>query len=91
MEPNRRRTEVHVYDFRTANKFSKEQIRTPHFIYDNYANRLSTFLSGMPRAARGGSAVHRGADASELSTDVVAGGFHHQQPQGLSFPLPAIA
>ena len=41
--------EVRVYDFRTANKFSKEQIRTLHFIYDNYSSRLSTFLSGMLR------------------------------------------
>ena len=37
------------YDFRTANKFSKEQIRTLHFIYDNYASRLSTYLSGTLR------------------------------------------
>ncbi len=37
------------YDFRTANKFSKEQIRTLHFIYDNYASRLSTYFSGTLR------------------------------------------
>ncbi|MFA5675355.1 MAG: flagellar motor switch protein FliM [Christensenellales bacterium] len=37
------------YDFRTADKFSKEQIRTLHFIYDNYASRLSTYLSGTLR------------------------------------------
>lgn len=49
-EPEEDKQEVRVYDFRTANKFSKEQIRTLHFIYDNYANRLSTFLSGMLRA-----------------------------------------
>jgi flagellar motor switch protein FliM len=40
---------IRVYDFRTANKFSKEQIRTLHFIHDNYASRLSTFLSGTLR------------------------------------------
>ena len=40
---------VRLYDFRTANKFSKEQMRTLHFIYDNYASRLSTYLSGMLR------------------------------------------
>lgn len=40
---------VKPYDFRTANKFSKEQIRTLHFIYDNYASRLSTYLSGTLR------------------------------------------
>jgi flagellar motor switch protein FliM len=49
-EPEDNEREVRVYDFRTADKFSKEQIRTLHFIYDNYANRLSTFLSGMLRA-----------------------------------------
>ena len=37
------------YDFRTANKFSKEQIRTLHFIYDNFASRLSTYFSGTLR------------------------------------------
>lgn len=41
--------EVKTYDFRTANKFSKEQMRTLHFIYDNYASRLSTYLSGTLR------------------------------------------
>ncbi len=41
---------VKKYDFRTANKFSKEQMRTLHFIYDNYASRLSTYLSGTLRA-----------------------------------------
>lgn len=41
--------EIKAYDFRTANKFSKDQIRTLHFIYDNYASRLSTYLSGTLR------------------------------------------
>ena len=41
--------EVKTYDFRTADKFSKEQMRTLHFIYDNYVGRLSTYLSGMLR------------------------------------------
>lgn len=36
---------IKEYDFRTANKFSKDQMRTLHFIYDNYAARLSTLLS----------------------------------------------
>ena len=40
---------IRSYDFRTANKFSKDQMRTLHFIYDNYANRLSTYLSGTLR------------------------------------------
>ena len=48
-DPDSETREIRVYDFRTANKFSKEQMRTLHFIYDNYANRLSTFLSGKLR------------------------------------------
>ncbi len=43
-------SEVKVYNFRTANKFPKEQIRMLNFIYDNYAGRLSTYLSGTLRA-----------------------------------------
>lgn len=43
--------EVKPYDFRTANKFSKDQMRTLHFIYDNFASRLTTYLSGTLRAA----------------------------------------
>ena len=42
--------EVKPYDFRTANKFSKDQMRTLRFIYDNYAGRLSTLLSGTLRS-----------------------------------------
>lgn len=42
-------SEVKVYNFRTANKFPKEQIRMLNFIYDNYAGRLSTYLSGTLR------------------------------------------
>jgi flagellar motor switch protein FliM len=41
---------VRPYNFRMANKFSKEQMRTLHFIYDNYSRRLATFLSGTLRA-----------------------------------------
>lgn len=41
---------IKTYDFRTANKFSKEQMRTLHFIHDNFASRLSTYLSGTLRA-----------------------------------------
>jgi len=40
---------VKPYDFRTANKFSKDQIRTLSFIYDNYATRISTLLSATLR------------------------------------------
>jgi flagellar motor switch protein FliM len=41
---------IRPYDFRVANKFSKDQMRTLHFIYDTFANRLSTYLSGNMRA-----------------------------------------
>mgnify|MGYP000860139295 CR=1 FL=1 len=41
---------IRLYDFRAANRFSKEQMRTLHFIYDNFANLLSTYLSGTLRA-----------------------------------------
>ncbi len=40
---------VRVYDFRTANKFTKDQMRMLHLIYENYAGRLSTFLTGALR------------------------------------------
>ncbi len=40
---------IRSYDFKTANKFSKDQMRTLHFIYDNFASRLSTYLSGTLR------------------------------------------
>lgn len=42
--------QVREYDFRTASKFSKEQMRMLHFIFENYAGRLGTFLSGSLRA-----------------------------------------
>lgn len=41
---------VRPYNFRTANKFPKEQLKTLNFIYDNYARRLSSYLSGTLRA-----------------------------------------
>ena len=40
---------VKEYDFRTANRFSKEQIRTFHIIYDTFARLFSTYLSGTLR------------------------------------------
>lgn len=40
---------VRIYDFRTANKFSKEQMRTLHTISDNFATVLATRLTGMLR------------------------------------------
>ncbi len=40
---------VREYNFRTANKFHKEQIRTLHLVFDNFARLLSTSLSGTLR------------------------------------------
>jgi flagellar motor switch protein FliM len=51
IEPEEDAKEVKAYDFRTANKFPKDQMRTLHFIYDNFASRLTTYLSGTLRAA----------------------------------------
>lgn len=38
---------VRPYDFRTANKFYKEQMRTLNIIFDTYAYLLSTKLTGL--------------------------------------------
>ncbi len=45
-------TEVKVrgYDFRTANRFSKEHIKTLNMIYENFAMLFTTYLSGTLRA-----------------------------------------
>lgn len=40
---------VQAYDFRTANKFSKEQIRTLDTIFDTFSSLLSTRLTGLMR------------------------------------------
>lgn len=40
---------VREYDFRTANRFHKEQIRTLNVIYDTFARLFSTYLSGTLR------------------------------------------
>ena len=44
-----RDSSARLYNFRTANKFPKEQMRTLLLIFENYARRLSTFLSGKLR------------------------------------------
>ena len=41
--------DVRPYDFRTANKFSKDQIRTLRTIFDNFTSVLSTRLTGLLR------------------------------------------
>ena len=40
---------VRNYDFRTANRFSKEQMRTLHIIYETFGRLFSTYLSGTLR------------------------------------------
>ena len=50
-KPEQAETErVRPYNFQTANRFPKEQIRMFNLIFENYAGRLSTFLSGTLRA-----------------------------------------
>lgn len=44
-----KKSNFRVYDFRTANKFSKEQIKTLDIIFDNYAYLMATKLTGMLR------------------------------------------
>ena len=41
---------VREYDFRTANRFSKEHIKTLNMIYENFAMLFTTYLSGTLRA-----------------------------------------
>lgn len=38
---------VRVYDFKTANKFSKDQMRTLNILFDTFATLLSNRLTGM--------------------------------------------
>ncbi|MCL2747316.1 MAG: flagellar motor switch protein FliM [Oscillospiraceae bacterium] len=38
------------YDFRTANRFSREQIRTLALVYENFSRLYSTYLSGTLRS-----------------------------------------
>lgn len=40
------RAKVKNYDFKRPNKFSKNQINTLHYIFDNYARSLASNLSG---------------------------------------------
>ena len=41
---------VREYDFRTANRFSKEQIRTLGIVYESFCHLLGNYLSAMLRA-----------------------------------------
>lgn len=38
---------IKKYDFRSANRFPKDQLKTLHLIYTNFSSLLSTFLSGI--------------------------------------------
>jgi len=42
---------IRDYDFRTANRFSKEQIRTLHIIYENFAHLFATYLTATLRVS----------------------------------------
>jgi len=48
---------VKVYDFRSANKFTKEQIRTFHGIYENFSRLFASYFSGMLRTVCGAQVV----------------------------------
>lgn len=43
-------TQIREYDFRTANRFNKEHIRTLKIVYDNFARLFASYLSGTLRA-----------------------------------------
>lgn len=47
-----------TYDFRSPDKFSKEQIRTLQMIHENFARRLTSSLSAFLRATIAVSLVH---------------------------------
>lgn len=42
--------EVKIYDFKTANRFTKEQIRAINVVFKNFGHLLSNFLMGTLRA-----------------------------------------
>ena len=48
-EEAEKRSQARVYDFKTANRFSKEHIRTLKLIYENFARSFATYLSGTLR------------------------------------------
>lgn len=49
---------VRAYDFRSPDKFSKEQIRTLQMIHENFARRISSSLSAYVRATLQVNCVH---------------------------------
>ncbi len=50
VEEKEETTECRVYDFRVANKFSKEQMKTLKIIFDSYANFLSNNITSTLRS-----------------------------------------
>lgn len=40
-------SKITKYDFRSANRFPKEQMKTLHLIYSNFSSLLATFLTGI--------------------------------------------
>lgn len=57
-EPDRFVGSVRTYDFRSPDKFSKEQIRTLQMIHENFARRLSSGLAAFLRATVNISMAH---------------------------------
>ncbi|MGI6707463.1 MAG: flagellar motor switch protein FliM [Clostridia bacterium] len=53
IESEKQGRKIRVYDFRSANKFTKEQIRTFHGIYENFSRLFSSYFSGMLRTVCG--------------------------------------
>lgn len=57
IESGKQGRKVKVYDFRSANKFTKEQIRSFHGIYENFSRLFSSYFSGMLRTVCGAQVV----------------------------------
>ena len=53
-EPSRFSGSARIYDFRSPDKFSKEQIRTLQMIHENFARRLGSLLSAYLRTTAQG-------------------------------------
>lgn len=65
LKETKRETGYKSYDFRRPNKFTKDHLRTLQTIHDNFARRLSSFLSGYLRSA----VVIRVASVDQLTFD----------------------
>ncbi len=58
VEPDALATNARAYDFRSPDKFSKEQVRTLQMIHENFARRLTSSLSAFLRTTAFVSLVH---------------------------------